>query len=330
MVLFTIIGAIIGAGFASGQEIYLFFYRFGINGIWGILICNILMCLTIYKTLDLIYSKNISSYKDFLNNIFSNNILLSKITNFIVNFFLCVTFFIMIAGFGTYLSQVFNINQIWGSAILAVISYFVFLKNMKSFTKINCIIIPILISVIVLVGLKNFQNIEYENIKMLTNKEVFWIIEAIIYASYNLILVIPVLINLKGFLINKRQILFISIGVSVIMIVLTVFEFFLLSNIKEFNNVEMPLVYVIERNFSEFFGVYGVAILIAIFTTAISVGLSFLNNITKNEKSFPHFAGILCISSVVFSPIGFSKLVAILFPVFGFLGLVQMGRIVKK
>ena len=31
MILFTIIGSIIGAGFASGQEIYLFFYRFGIK-----------------------------------------------------------------------------------------------------------------------------------------------------------------------------------------------------------------------------------------------------------------------------------------------------------
>ena len=29
MIIFTIIGALIGAGFASGQEIYLFFYKYG-------------------------------------------------------------------------------------------------------------------------------------------------------------------------------------------------------------------------------------------------------------------------------------------------------------
>ena len=33
MIIFSIIGALIGAGFASGQEMYLFFYRFGIYGI---------------------------------------------------------------------------------------------------------------------------------------------------------------------------------------------------------------------------------------------------------------------------------------------------------
>ena len=35
-VVFVIIGTLIGAGFASGQEIYAFFYSFGIKGIYGI------------------------------------------------------------------------------------------------------------------------------------------------------------------------------------------------------------------------------------------------------------------------------------------------------
>lgn len=33
-IIFVIIGAVIGAGFASGQEIYLFFYSYGIKGLW--------------------------------------------------------------------------------------------------------------------------------------------------------------------------------------------------------------------------------------------------------------------------------------------------------
>ena len=39
MILFSIIGTLIGAGFASGQEIYLFFYRYGLNGIMGLVLC---------------------------------------------------------------------------------------------------------------------------------------------------------------------------------------------------------------------------------------------------------------------------------------------------
>lgn len=331
MILFTIIGAIIGAGFASGQEIYLFFYRFGINGIWGIIICNIVMAMVIYKTLNIIYKCNIETYKDFLNNIFLDNSKLSNATNIIINIFLCVTFFIMISGFGTYLSQSFNFNQIIGSSILAVIAYIVFLKNIESFAKINRIIIPILITVILIIGIENLGNSTKIQKNNFTDTSLFWIFQAVLYASYNLILVEPVLINLKKFIKNKRQIIKISIIVGFIMTILAILEFLLLTNINiDFKNLEMPLVYVIENKFSKFTHLYGIIILIAIFTTAVSVGFSFLNNISRNNKSFQQIAGILCISSVVISPIGFSNLVNNLFPLFGFLGLVQIIYVLLK
>ena len=39
-IVFVIIGTVIGAGFASGQEIYLFFFSYGIKGLIGILISS--------------------------------------------------------------------------------------------------------------------------------------------------------------------------------------------------------------------------------------------------------------------------------------------------
>ena len=77
-------------------------------------------------------------------------------------------------------------------------------------------------------------------------------------------------------------------------------------------------------------GNYGVAIILfSIFTTAISIGMSFLENIVKNKKSFPQFAGIMCITGILISNFGFSNLVNLLFPVFGYLGLLQIYYIVK-
>ena len=115
------------------------------------------------------------------------------------------------------------------------------------------------------------------------------------------------------------------------MTILSVMEFLLLANVDiNFQNLEMPLVYVIENKFNKFKLLYGIIILIAIFTTAVSVGLGFLNNICKNEKSFPQIALILCISSVLISPIGFSNLINNLFPLFGFLGLIQITYIFVK
>ena len=58
-VVFVIIGTLIGAGFASGQEMYLFFYSYGIEGVIGILISSILMGIVIYKVLVKVRKNNI-------------------------------------------------------------------------------------------------------------------------------------------------------------------------------------------------------------------------------------------------------------------------------
>ena len=110
MIVFTIIGALIGAGFASGQEIYLFFYRFGINGIFGIFLFVGISIFAIYKVLKIVFENPIDTYKDFLNQIFSNKKILSNVTNIIVNSFLGITFFIMISGFGAYFYQEYRLS----------------------------------------------------------------------------------------------------------------------------------------------------------------------------------------------------------------------------
>ena len=93
-----------------GQEIYLFFYRYGINGIYGIILCNVLMGCVIHKTLKNAYNNNIETYREFLNLIIlryrkPKNFNLANIVNNIINIFLLFMFFIMISGFGAYFSQ---------------------------------------------------------------------------------------------------------------------------------------------------------------------------------------------------------------------------------
>ena len=330
MIIFTIIGALVGAGFASGQEIYLFFYRYGTNGIFGIFLFVVISIFVIYKVLKIVYQYPINTYKDFLNHIFSDKKILNHFTNIIVNCFLGITFFIMISGFGAYFHQEYGLSKWLGVILLAIFSYLSFLRNMNFITKLNSIVVPILILCIILIGGKNISNLGIFELttKIETKHNLFWILDAILYASYNLILLIPVLINLKNYLKGKKQILFVSIMTGIVVDIISLFTFFLLINVDiDFSNLEMPIVYVIQNKFMEFKYLYGIIILIAIFTTANSVGISLLNNICQNKKSFPQFAGILCITSIIISPIGFSNLVKILFPLFGYLGLIQIFAI---
>ena len=339
-VVFVIIGTFIGAGFASGQEIYLFFFSYGINGLIGILISSILMGYVIYKTLKIIKQYNLQNYKEFLDTIiykkttkYNKNSSIAKLINLVVNTFTLVTFFIMIAGFGTYFAQEFGINQLVGSFILATITYIILNTSVKGVVKANGIIVPILIILVGIIGILNIKNLPLLQIKnyMILNNNIEFILQAVLYASYNSILLIPVLITLNKYIKNKKQITKISILSSVIIAIMSTLIFLLLTKVDvDIEKLEMPAVYVVSNMFYILKYLYGFVILGSIFTTTISLGMSFLQNTSKNEKSYSHIALIMCITSVIVSKIGFSNLVNLLYPVFGYLGLLQIYKILLK
>ena len=137
---------------------------------------------------------------------------ISNITNIIINIFLIISFFIMIAGFGAYFNQEYNMSPVLGSSILAGICLIIFMNKIEGLLKINKYLIPILICFMIIIGINNLNNfnlIKINNNKIINN---FFtpILSGIIYSSYNIILLIPILIPLKN-KIKKNNILFISI-----------------------------------------------------------------------------------------------------------------------
>ncbi len=328
-IVFVIIGTLIGAGFASGQEIYVFFYSFGINGIYGMLLSSSIIGLTIYSTFKIIKKFSINNYEDFLNKLVKNK-KLKEIISIIINIFILISFYIMVAGFGAYLEQEYNLNNILGSGILALICLIVFKKDVKILVKINEILIPLLIAIILFIGMINVNNIDFANLKsyIIENNNREWLIMSIMYASYNCILLVPILISIKSYIKKEKDIKYISIISTIIIFVLLISIFFLLINVDiNIKDLEMPAVYAIQKICYNIKNIYGVIILISIFTTAISSGLSFLNNTCKSTKKYNISAIFICFSSIVFSKIGFSNLVNLLYPILGLLGAIQIIQI---
>lgn len=329
-VVFVIIGTLIGAGFASGQEVYLFFFSYGMKGLIGILISSIIIGVVIYSTFNILNKYKINTYKDFLNILIPKNTKLKIIANFIINIFILITFFIMIAGFGAYFEQEIGINRLIGSLILAIITFIVFMTSIKGVVKVNELIVPILIGFIFIIGIisiKNIHILNLENYVIRTNYTNF-ALSAVLYSSYNSILLIPVLITLNNYVKNKKQIFYISFISAIVTILLSVIIFLLLVRVDvDISKLEMPVVYVVSNMFKILRYIYGVIILGSIFTTAISLGVSFLQNMAKNKKGYTQISIIMCITSVIISKFGFSNLVSLLYPIFGYLGLIQILRL---
>ena len=318
----VIIGALIGAGFASGQEIFSFFYIYGKNGIYGILIMSILIGIFIYKSLKIIYQKQVYNYNDFLN-LFIKNTKIRNVILWIVNVLLLVSFYIMVAGFGAYFEQEIGINRIIGSIVLNLLCVIVFFSNIKGVLKASNLIVPFLIFFIFFIGIKNIVQIRTIDFHQMKNN---WILSMLIYNSYNFILLMPVLISLKKQITKEKNIKKVSILVTIIILILSINIFFLLlnANIKEIENQEMPIVYIISNYFNKYKKIYAFIVLASIFTTGISVGIGFLQNISKNSNSYPQFVLFMCITSLLMSNIGFSKLLNFIYPVFGYIGILQI------
>lgn len=324
----VIIGALIGAGFASGQEIYSFFYSYGIVGLLGILITCGLISIIIYKSLKIICENDINNYDEFLR-IFIKRPKITKIINIILNILLLVTFYIMIAGFGAYFEQELGINNIIGSIILSVLTTLVFFTSVKGVLKISEIIVPLLVIFVIVIGAINLVTID-TGINKLEWKN-GWLISSLIYCSYNIILLIPTLISINKQIKKQSSIKYISILCGILMTTISIMLYMLLMKADvEISSLEMPIVYVIRRFFGRYRLMYAFIILASIFTTAISIGIGFLQNTCPNGKGYPQLVIFMCISSLLISKIGFSKLVNFLYPVFGYLGIIQIFYIMKK
>ena len=327
--VFVIIGTVIGAGFASGKEIYIFFYQYGVNGILGIVISSLLLGFVIYKVLYLCKQNEVKNYKSFLKGFIKKEKQL-EIFNTVMNIFILITFYIMIAGFGAYFEQQFGMYSLIGSIILALICYFVFLKDVSGLIKVSQYIVPLLIASLCIIGISVIDSKSILGIShyVLENTNGNWFLDSILYGSYNTILLVPVLITLKNLVSNHKERGIISILTAVLVMMLSLIVFFMLTKIDvDIKKLEMPAVYVASKISSVCEYIYGFIILSSILTTSISLGTSLLENIAHSKKKYKQYAILICISAILVSNVGFSNLVNLLYPIFGYIGLIQIIKI---
>lgn len=228
---------------------------------------------------------------------------------------------------------------------MLICSYCAFKRRATGIIKINNILIPIIIFIIFFIVIKKVNLYELNFIEGL-NGEVYnisnfinnckienfkFLIFSILYANYNLLTIIPIVVTMSNVTKNKKEIKYISIICSIIIFILSMSIFAILSQ-SNFNvsNLEMPVVFIVGRYGIFYKYIYCLVVGIAIFTTAISVGYGYLQNYENNKEKYNKKIILLILCSIIAIPIGFSKLIELLYPIFGGIGLVQSLYVIKK
>ncbi len=325
-VVMVIIGTLIGAGFASGREIFLFFMQYGYLGQLGIILSSLITGIIIYLVLKIERKEQINQYAELLTTINAKHKHLNRCLHGIVNAFLVISFFIMIAGFSAYMKQVYQLPNYLSSTLFVLFCYLIFQKSLQGMTKINHYLVPLLLCLILYLGVKNIPYlIESKAMIEIETKQAGFFLSSLLYASYNSIILIPVLITMKPYIQTEKQSKAIAIQSSIIMMLLSFCIYGLLLKGQFYiQELELPLLEVTLQFGKGYQYLYGFVIVISIFTSAISAGYSFLENVSKDKKQYKRNLQLICLFGIMISNIGFSSLVQILYPLFGGLGLVQI------
>ena len=317
----VIIGTIIGGGFISGQEIYIFFNKYNSAGIMGMIIAMLLISFIIYKTYKIADENNIENYEEFLDKtIPGENKILKEIIKNIINIFLALSFFMMCNAFSTYCYEIYSIPPFIGGVLVSILLFIVLLRDIKAIIKVNEALMPLAIIFIIIIAIMLLKKV---NLEISYSNQA--LIKGILYANYNCITLIPIIVNLKRQIKNKKQMKSIVIITFCILLLISLLIFEMQNNII-IENVEMPLIIITKQISNMCLLIYGIITQIAIFTSAISSGYSFVCNFNKNKKAIIF---ILCAMSIPFSLLKFPELVNLVYPVFGILGILQIFFLIK-
>jgi uncharacterized membrane protein YkvI len=314
----------LGAGFASGQELIRYFVGFGPLGAVGLVVAGVLFALTGWSVLSICRREKITSYNGMMKHLLGKR--LGIATEWLVAAFLFCLFVAMLAGAGAIARQAFNMPFTIGAAVVGLLVFAILLFDLDGIVKVNVFLAPLMIFGGFFVGLYSFLAASRPAFALFGGLPSSWVIAAVVYASYNLVTGIPVLAAASKLATKKSDAVVGGVvGGGVITLLGLSLALPLFLYYTDVVNIEIPLLMVVV-NYGTFFSLLYIGVLIsALLTTAACNGFAVLQWLHTHGSDWftdkKKAAAMLCLLGVGAAHIGFSRIVAYVYPIFGLLGL---------
>ncbi len=324
------VSIIIGAGFASGKELFSFFATEKGSSIYVIISSTLIFFFITFATLEISRTYQTKTYNQFLKVLFKNKLLITFFEICIL-FFMFVSFSSMLAGFTSLITQSFGVSKTFARVIFILLNFIVLFKGYEYILKLSIILVPLLI-----IGSLAFG---YYYLDAPTNIHIFTetsfnpnsIFKGVTYSSYNLITAIAIVCALPNLYQNKAHNLLGSLLVSIILLILTVSILIpLFAYYDLIKNLDMPIYTILQLNNQNFVLVYLILMLLA--TLSTSVANAYAVSLHYSEKfKINYLLTVLVVifCGVIFSFIGFSNIVNFVYPIFGFFGIIKILKIIQ-
>lgn len=327
-VMATYMGAVIGAGFASGQEIMQFFIVFGQPGLWGVLLATILFSYLGALILFLSIRYRYTNYRELLCYLLGPSA--AVFMDILSLFMLAGGLGIMLAGSGAVFSEQLGLPAWLGSVATALVTGMVIMGSLQRVMIANVILVPLKIIVILAValaalmfyGLPSGQPAAGPVGPTVAGN---WVWSAILYVSYNMIVPVAVLTSLgrsvtTGVGVWGGMLGGLGMGLAAGLITLVGLAFYPMIMMYE-----IPLLYIAGHLNEGLRIVLSVLIWLAILTTAIANAHGFASRLDPAQGRYYKLAGLgITGLALTLSGMDFSLLVRTLYPMFGYAGLILL------
>lgn len=319
--MFLIIGTTIGAGYASGRELWQFF---GHESGLAILLFSVFFSLCCLVIMSISYEKQSSHYLPVLEAIVGKR--LTAFYDVMIFFYLFSVTVVMIAGSGA-TGQAFNYSKWWGIITIVIALVLLFVKNIDGLLVINLLILPILIGGLLYILI--FFTID-QDLKLFSHlsEQRNWT-AAFPFTALNILPLIAVLGAIGNKVKSKKEIFVASIGSGLLLGIVTfLYNNSLIQIADEILLYEIPLFAIIKHYPFEILVFMSIMLWFAIFTTAASGVLGIVTRIREYiNLPFILLAMITLVIMLPLTNIGFSTLIKYLYPAYGILNLYVLTRL---
>ena len=306
--IFLILGSIIGAGFVSGKEIFVYFSKYGIYSFLALIPLFFLLYFFIYFIFYFSKTKG-------LNYI---NVYVFKNKNIFKLFLFCCFLIISSAMFAG-AASVFYLNKnnflfYIFNLLFIIMLFFCLKKGINFIAKLNNFIVPIIficfVFVVIFSPKTNVSFITSQNISLLP-------LSCFIYAMINVFLAYYVIAN-SAHKLTKKQTKLVSFVCSLTICFLISIAIYVELHCENIVNFDMPFLFLAQNISPIFFYIFIFAMFLAILSTLFSCLMSMSQVFEFRNKNLNILFPILI--SFAFSLFGFSNFVTIFYPIIGIIG----------
>ncbi|TWT25155.1 hypothetical protein [Planomicrobium sp. CPCC 101110] len=328
------IGIVVGAGFASGQEVLQYFTSFGYWGMGGALLAMLLFGYLGMVLTGLGSRMQTVSHEDVVYSISG------KVIGKIIDYTLILTLFgvlvVMIAGAGSIFSQQFGLPGAFGRALLTILVIITIMMNVKKVIMIIGSITPFLILMIISIVIYSIatKDLSFAALEPIAKSQLSaapnWFLSALNYVSLSIALCTSMALVMggaeKNVKVARRGGLIGGLGFGFLLFLSSVAIF---AKVDVVGGADLPMLRIAD-NLSPVVGlIMALVIFLMIYNTAVSMLLSFSARFagigTPRFRIFVTVAGVIAFG---LSFVGFTKLVNWFYPAVGYMGLILIAALI--